>query len=421
MNVVFDPIFRGPFFGTLFMCVASSLIGVILFLKKKTLLSESLSHSTYPGVAGALLLFGSLFPVLDSWAFLPVIAGAFVSSFLGFRAICFLQERQKVHPDAALCFILSLFFGIGILLVSAMQTLLPLWHKYTQMFLFGQSATMTDVHILVYGGLACAIALFVWLYFYPLQATLFDRAFAESIGMKTATIERLTFWLLLVALIIGIRSVGVVLMSGMVIAPAIGARQFTNSLSKMFVLAALFGAASGLLGNVLAFTLAKSTNLSFPTGPMIVLVGGLFAFLSLLFAPQKGLVFRKWRIGRFHAKCLEENILKSLWKRGACSCGKNNFFALRRLQRQGWITIDCGTCSLTPDGKKRAAFIVRLHRLWELYLADSLKLNIEKVHKTAEEMEHILTPDLEERLTRLLNNPRTDPHHQPIPEKEARP
>jgi manganese/zinc/iron transport system permease protein len=219
-------------------------------------------------------------------------------------------------------------------------------------------------------------------------------------------------------------------MSGMVIAPAIAARQFTNNLHKMLILGAIFGALSGVLGNILSVvgTIALSNetrNLALPTGPMIVLVGGFIAVVSLLFAPGRGLVFRKLRIGSFRFRCIEENILKCLWKKGAltkddlrASFEGSLFFALRNLKKQGWVQKDGTLFHLTNDGHRKAANIVRLHRLWELYLANMLKVHSEKIHKTAEEMEHILTPDIEERLTQLLSNPLKDPHHQPIPVKE---
>ena len=176
-------------------------------------------------------------------------------------------------------------------------------------------------------------------------------------------------------------------------------------------------------------TIALSTetkNLTLPTGPMIVLVSGLFAFLSLTFAPERGWVFRKIRVGTFRLRCLEENILKGIWKKGPLSkasllllFGISSFtlwLVLRRLSKHGWIAKD-KSYSLTADGNRKAASIVRLHRLWELYLADTLKLHSGKVHKTAEEMEHIITPDIEERLTKLLLNPTKDPHQQPIPNR----
>jgi manganese/zinc/iron transport system permease protein len=78
-----------------------------------------------------------------------------------------------------------------------------------------------------------------------------------------------------------------------------------------------------------------------------------------------------------------------------------------------------GSLQLTESGEREGARIVRLHRLWELYLVDVLGMGVERVHRSAEEIEHILTPELEERLSRILNDPSEDPHHQPIPPAEA--
>ena len=422
-----DPVLRAPTWGTLFMCIASSLMGVVLFLKKRTLLAESLSHATYPGVVIGVSCFALLFPSYEEWSFAAVLVGAFLSSLSALKAIEWLQTKMNVASDAALCFILALFFGVGVVAASAMQATLPAWHKQIQMLLFGQAATMTDLHIALYGGLASAISFFFLLVFRPLQGVLFDRDYAASSGVRVALLERIVFWLLLLSLIVGIRSVGVILMSGMVIAPAVAARQFTDRLHRMFLLAAFFGALSGLLGNILSVAGSIYLEMTLPTDPMIVLAGSGFAFLSLIFAPNRGWLFRKARIGAFRLRCLEENILKGIWRRGPLSLPNlrsvlrapsiSLFFVLKRLLRHGWVVLEGGLYCLSGDGKLKAAAIVRLHRLWELYLAETLKLQVETVHKTAEEMEHILTPDLEERLTRHLANPKKDPHQQPIPER----
>ncbi|HSX13665.1 MAG TPA: metal ABC transporter permease [Chlamydiales bacterium] len=422
-----DPVLRAPSWGTLFMCVASSLMGVLLFLQKKTLLSEALSHATYPGVCIAVMLLGIFAPSYESMSLIAVLVGALISAFLALKMIHVLQKKMAV--DSALCFVLALFFGIGTVAVSFMQTILPTCTKRIQMLLFGQAATMTDIHIVLYGSLAVIVAFVLVSIFHPLRAVLFDREFSNSLGLRVNGVERIVFWLLLLSLILGIRSVGLVLMSGMVIAPAVAARQFTNHLHKMLVLGAFFGALSGVLGNILSVvgTIALSSEtktLTLPTGPMIVLVGGTIAFLSLLFAPGKGWVFRKLRIGSFRLRCIEENVLKCLWKKGALSkkelkysFGHSLLLVLHSLKKHGWIQKEDGLFHLTIDGHRKASSIVRLHRLWELYLAKMLKVHSEKIHKTAEEMEHILTPDIEERLTQLLSNPAKDPHHQPIPEK----
>lgn len=405
-----DPVLRGPTWGCLLMCLASSLMGVLVFLRKRSLVSEALSHATYPGACVGVALFALLFPQHEEWAFLAVLGGAFLSSLLGLKAIEWLERKGNVRTDAALCFVLAVFFGFGIVIASVLQAELPVWFKQVQMLLFGQAATMGDLHIWVYGSLVLFVSLFLVLAFRPLQSSLFDRDFAISVGIPVAYLEKIIFWLLLLSLIVGIRSVGVVLMSGMVIAPAVAARQYTDRLRLLFVLAGLFGALSGLLGNMI------SVMFYLPTGPLIVLVGTFFALFSLLFAPKRGLLFRFARIGAFHLRCLEENILKGIWKKGRFSETPSwrHRLVLWRLRREGWIT---DRLELTFDGRQKAASIVRLHRLWELYLASQLGLAVEKVHRTAEEMEHILTPEMEERLTRLLENPQRDPHHQPIPEK----
>ena len=91
---------------------------------------------------------------------------------------------------------------------------------------------------------------------------------------------------------------------------------------------------------------------------------------------------------------------------------------LSSLKREGWVLRVPNGFLLTTDGVNRAAYLIRLHRLWELYLATCLDVDEERVHHSAEEMEHIITPELERRLTKLLNDPQHDPHQKPIPSGE---
>lgn len=402
-----DPVLRAPTWGCILMCIASSALGVLIFLRKKSLLSESLSHATYPGACLGLALFALLFPQAEEWTFLAVLGGAFVSSLLGLKTIQKL-ENEKTPSDAALTFVLAVFFGVGILIASVLQSIKPAWTRQTHMLLFGQAATMNDTHIWIYGALVVLVILFLILTFRPLQAALFDPEFAKSAKIPVPILEKILFWLLIFSLIVGIRSVGVILMSGMVIAPAVAARQFSNKLKNVLVLASFFGALSGLLGNVF------SVMADLPTGPTIVLVGTTIALLALFFAPSRGLCSRLLRILSFRLRCLEENILKAMWKKKMVELSSwSEKLAFFRLRNHGWVDAN----GLTADGMKKATAIVRIHRLWELYLTEELGFHAEKVHRTAEEMEHIITKEMEERLTKLLENPKQDPHQQPIPER----
>ena len=265
---------------------------------------------------------------------------------------------------------------------------------------------MTDIHIVIYGVFALLTLLAVILFYKEIQAMTFDRLYAKSLGIRVKFVEALIFFLVTAAIIIGIRSVGVILISSMLIAPAVAARQLTNRLSVLFLLAAVFGMASGFFGNYFSvyFTdvLAQaypSARIILPTGPMIVLAATAFCIFAILFAPERGLLVRLWRIGRFRTICLCENILKMMWTRGADADVNLNeialyqsvsrpylTFILHRMEKRGWLEKVGLIYQLTSKGKVRAANIVRLHRLWEVYLANYLEVGAEKVHRNAEEI-----------------------------------
>lgn len=436
-----DPVLRGPTIGCMLMCLAAALMGVVIFLRKQSLLGESLSHAAYPGViigtmsAGFLTLNES-----DEMSIaILILIGAFATSCVGLYVIHWLQKALKIRADSALCFVLASFFGIGITLASYVQFTHPVFYRQIQTYLYGQAATMSDVHILIYGILSLFVVTCLIMFYKELQAIIFSRAYAESLGIPVNLVNGLVFTLTALAIVIGIRSVGVVLMSAMLIAPAASARQFTNQFKIMLILAAFFGVVSGYLGNYLSVDLTyrlmqqyPSTRISIPTGPMIVLVASVICLISVLFAPERGLLLRIARIGRFRYQCMCENLLKAIWRYGPGneitlkqmqSLQNISWIYLRiilmRLVKNGWLEKPTNkTYRLTLDGEKRAAKIIRLHRLWEVYLVDYLGVGAERVHRNAEEMEHIITPNIERELTLLLKDPQTDPHHQKIPPKE---
>ncbi len=434
-----DPVLRAPTIGSMLMCFAAGIIGVIVFLRKESLVGESLSHASYPGVALGVLAAGAFFEDNPFFLSFGILGGAFTTALLGLFVISFLERRLKVKSDAALCFVLSAFFAVGITVSSRMQFSYSSLFRQIQVYLYGQAATMTDVHILIYGILSAATLLFVLFLYKEILTITLDRDFAKSLGIRVRWIDFLIFILVVLAVVIGIRSVGVVLMSAMLIAPAAFARQFTNKLYQIFMIAGLAGLFSGFMGNYLSLEITEILSarypehrIGLPTGPMIVMVASTLSLLALFFAPERGLILRWWRSALFRNKCVKENLLKSLWRFGEGAVvpfkdliryqSGSKFYLhsmLRRLIRQGWVERAGGdTFRLTTDGRHRGAHIIRLHRLWEVYLADYMGVGAEKVHYSAEEMEHILTPELERELTKLLHDPKRDPHKQPIPRED---
>ncbi|NGX61097.1 MAG: Manganese transport system membrane protein MntB [Chlamydiae bacterium] len=423
-----DPVLRGPTWGAMLLGVVAALVGVSLLLRKRSLLGEALSHAAYPGVTISVVLAG--FFSLERYLPFLILTGAFLSSLVGYWVLNWLKTTQRVSDDSSLCFILACFFGIGITIGSYVQFLYPHLYRQIQGFLYGQAATMHDAHILFYAALLLVVLVVYLLFYKEILVSLFDPSYAKSIGLGVRLVETILFLLSTFTVVVGIRTVGVVLMSALLMAPAIAARPFTHRLSLMLLIAGCVGMMSGFLGIYFSVLYSSSASYSLPSGPMIVLVAGGFALLSLLFAPGGGLFVRLYRIFRFRTQCLEENLLKALWHcgqnhEGGCSLpslvekqGLSPFslrFLLHRLGKRGWIKAEDNRYQLNQEGMRRGGRIVRLHRLWEAYLVYSLGAKMDRVHKSAEEMEHILTPDLEKKLTTLLKDPKHDPHKQPIP------
>ncbi len=438
----FDPILRGPTLGSMMMCLAASLVGVLMFLRKQSLVGEVLSHAAYPGVIFGVIVAGllALDDNMELNITLLIMCGASLSALIGLWTVHLLEFKLKIRADSALCFVLSTFFGIGVVLASDVQFSYTSLYRQAQAYLYGQAATMTDIHIALYGILSLIVVVTIILFDKELQTIIFAPDYAKSLGINVNFINAIIFFLTVLAVIIGIRSVGVILMSAMFIAPAVAARQYTNRFHMMLILAAFFGLLSGYFGNYLSvlgtYQLSSSnmmTRLILPTGPMIVIVASAICILSLLFAPERGLLYRIFRIVKFRYQCARENIMKSLWK-----LGQNQTLSFAQIAQyqsasqlylkyilltlvySGWLVkMGADSYQLTSDGFLRAARIVRLHRLWEVYLADYLGAGADHVHHNAEEMEHIITPELENELTLLLKDPQIDPHQQWIPPKDG--
>lgn len=385
------------------MAVASSLVGSLVLLKKRSLIGETLSHAAFPGIlVGVFIVSGGMF--------LSMTLGGFAFALLGLASVHWMETRLRVKSDSALTFVLAAFMGWGILLASIIQRSHPMGYRQALLYLYGQAATMTRDQALLYASFAAVLILFLMLFYPRLKLIQFDAPFAQSLGIRYKPLELITFLLIVCAIILGIRSVGVVLMAGMLIGPAVAAKPWSHKFSTLLILSSFFGLLSALIGNFLSYHLS-SPQFSLPTGPIILLTSSSLCLISLLIAPRSGLLIRLIRMQIFRFKCQLENGVKLLWKRPQLKT-ELSFFIKFSLRFKGWITKD-GT--LTPEGELAAQKIVRLHRLWEVYLVEYLGQNVEKVHRTAEELEHLFSPALEKQLTILLNNPQKDPHQQPIP------
>jgi manganese/zinc/iron transport system permease protein len=379
------------------------------------------AHAVLPGVCLAFILSGTKNPFI-------LLIGAFVTGWLSLVAIDFITSRSRIKEDSAIALVLSVFFGIGILLLTSIQHSGNAAQSGLDKFLFGKAASLVGEDLITFSVVAVLLLVAVIVFYKELTLLCFDEAYARTIGFPVRALELLLTTLTVFAVVVGIQAVGVVLMAAMLITPAAAARFWTENLKVMLVLAALIGAFSGIAGAFVSYTAP-----AMPTGPWIVLIVSMIAIFSFALAPGRGWVARIVRQRRNKTRILEENLLKLLYQLGELRQDygssrsldellerrsipkKQALSGLQKLKRQGYLKREDKRWLLTTEGEKRGRRVVRLHRLWELYLTQYLNLASDHVHEDAETIEHIITPELEQRLIEELNYPDLDPHQTRIP------
>lgn len=283
--------------GTAVLGAICGMLGSFAVLRKESLLGDAISHAALPGIALAFIITGAK----DSGI---LLLGALVSGLVGTYWIRGITSKTHLKSDTALGLILSTFFGFGMLLLTFIQKQPNANQAGLDKYLFGQAATLveSDVKLMV---IVTAISLLVLLLFWKeFKLLLFDADYTKTLGFNTKFIDLLVTFLIVLAIVLGLQTVGVILMSAILLAPAAAARQWTNSLSTMVLLAGVFGALSGVFGTAIS---ASQDNLS--TGPVIVLVASVFVLFSMIFSPGRGLLFREIRF-RNNRKDLE--LMKTL-------------------------------------------------------------------------------------------------------------
>ena len=343
--------------GTAILGAVCGMLGSFAVLRKQSLLGDAISHAALPGIAIAFLITGAK----DSNV---LLLGALVSGLIGTFWIRGIISKTHLKSDTALGLILSVFFGFGMLLLTFIQKQPNANQAGLDKYLFGQAATLveSDVWLMaIVTGICLIVLLLFWKEF---KILLFDADYTKTLGFNTKFIDILITVFIVLAIVLGLQTVGVVLMSAMLLAPAAAARQWTNSLGVMVFLAALFGAFAGVFGTAVS---ASQNNLS--TGPVIVIVAGIFVLISFIFSPSRGLLFKQIRfiknrrdlqlhktlafmynIAETHEDISHPHAIKIL----------NNFQGytrntLQKLVDKNYVFLQGNTWSLTPEGFKTAA------------------------------------------------------------------
>ncbi len=407
--------------GTVLIGMSTAVVGCFSVLRKRSLIGDAIAHAVLPGICIAFILFDTKNPLV-------LLSGAFVTGWLSIVVIDFIVERSRIKSDAAIGLTLSVFFGVGMLLLTYIQHSGNAAQSGLDRFLFGKAAAIVGQDLKVFAGMSILLLLTVLLFFREFRFIAFDPDFADSIGLPSKRYEILLSSITVLAITVGIQAVGVVLIAALLITPAVAARFWTDDLKVMVVLAAIIGALSNIGGAFISYVAP-----SMPTGPWIIVFMLFLALLSILFAPKKGLVFKRLRQRNNFKKILEENVLKLMYQLDEQDNGFDKYRpitelmakrdmgekmmlnALSRLKKKDLVEEKNQAWLLSKEGLSEGKRMVRLHRLWEVYLTEYLRLPSDHVHETAEAMEHVITPELEKELEVLLNHPEYDPHQSKIP------
>lgn len=327
--------------GAALLGIISGVLGSFAVLRKQSLLGDTLSHAALPGVCLGFIIAGAR--EIGS-----ILFGALVTGALAALLMFLLTRNSRLKTDAAMGIALSVFFALGVVLLTYIQGLGNASQGGLDSFLFGQAAAILRSDLWIMGGITAAAIVLVAAFWKEFKLVSFDPGFAASLGLPVVTLEVTLTVMIALAVVVGLQMVGVVLMAAMVIAPAVAARQWNARLEGMVVLAAIFGMASGIFG-----ALVSASGRGLATGPLIVLSVSAIVVFSLLFAPQRGLLWEAARRWRDRRQLEGQQVLTTLYQlaahhddprylseQGAVDTyhGVGTQSALAKLQARGMVT-----------------------------------------------------------------------------------
>jgi len=413
--------------GTMLLGIGAGTVGTFMLLRKRSLIGDVVSHASLPGIAIAFLYVEIAHP--GSGRSLPsLLIGALIAGLIGVLCTLAISRFSRIKEDAALAIVLSVFFGLGIALFTIVQKLPTGQIAGLQQFIYGQTASMTANDVRLIGVASVVVLLVCGTLFKEFALLCFDEQFGRSQGWPTSRLDLALMGLVVCVAIIGLQSVGLLLVVAMLIIPAAAARFWTERLGAMTIIAAGIGGLSAWIGGAISSLFAR-----FSAGAVIVLAGATFFLISLTLGSRRGLIPQlidhlatSHRVGRHDLmRCIYE-LLESRAVRESnadtptvptttdplCDLSVSvdellaaRSWSLTRLQRlmrrshhAGLLHTMSGKWHLTDDGARFARMVARNHRLWETFLILHADIAPSHVDRDADLIEHILEADLVEEL-----------------------
>ncbi|MFC0219593.1 metal ABC transporter permease [Pseudochelatococcus lubricantis] len=339
--------------GAAVLGASAGAIGAFMLLRKRSLVSDAISHATLPGLALAFIVMAL---ATGDGRFMPgLLAGAALSAGLGLVAVEWITRRTRLTEDVAIGAVLSVFFGLGIVLLTVIQAMDTGRQAGISGFLLGSTAGMlrSEAEVIAVAATLTGLAIFVLRR--PLTLVCFDQEYAATQGVNVRATDLATMALVLAVTVIGLKVAGLVLIVALTILPPVAARFWTNRVERMVLIAAAIGAVAAYLGAVVS-----SLGPGLPTGALIVLVSFAIFLFSLVFSPLRGLL-----AGQMTTLALRKRVHE---RQGLLALARDepiyDPLTLKVLRQAGYIRAD-GAATL--EGRSAALAATREEALWGLY------------------------------------------------------
>lgn len=374
--------------STLLLGIASGVLGSFALLRKQSLIGDAVAHAALPGICFAFMFMGEK-------NFFVLLIGAAATGLLAAYTIQLITNTTRIKEDTAICLVLSVFFGLGIVLLTKVAQMPTGNQSGLDDFIFGQAASLVGRDVQLMGLTAAALIIITSLLFKEFKVSTFDPQFARGIGLPVGFLNFLFVSLLVITVVIGIQAVGVILMAAMLITPAISARYWTDSLRTMVFISGIVGGLSGVVGTLIS-TLGKGLS----TGPFIVLTATVIFIVSMLFSPKRGLISVTLKRLKNDDRLAMRFILKKMYESGKETVRLDQLFkqsnisklrfnrVLKHLMKKGYLGQEDGILTITKSGLMKAeqfSFVDEIMELKEMYPSELGSLDIHWIEKEEKE------------------------------------
>lgn len=374
--------------GAMLLGAGAGMIGAFVLLRKRSLVSDAITHATLPGLALAFVLIGA---IQGDGRWLPgLLLGAALSAALGLWLVQWISARTRLGEDAAIGAVLSTFFAFGVVLITVIQSMNVTGQSGLTGYLVGSTAGMLAVEAKLIASCALGLLLAVFILRREFLLVCFDPEFAQTQGVNTGRVDLLLLLLLMAVVVIGLKVTGLILVVALTITPPVSARFWTNRPPRMVALAAVLGALAAYLGVTLS-----SARASLPAGSLIVLSAFAIFLMSFLAAPRRGVFASLLAHQRFRRRVHLRQGLLSMSRSEPIFDG----LTLRLLRRAGHIRRD-GVA--TAQGRAAAREAEHEERLWALYRRLYPGDALHREHAGLDPIARVLPPDAIDELEQRL-------------------